>query len=259
MVYDKCQAAKVEKLDLQLGIHAGVDLAFGGGDSITIYVFDENIYKGYEEFYSDDADHLFDELPKRFERNNLKKSSVINIDDGNLGKLVISKLRNLGWNVNNICNQSAAINKVKFLNRGAELYFNVADMMKSGLLGGLPSRATHPKLYNQITNRYYDESGHQGRKALEPKKKHRGRTGESPDHADGFVLAWAGYTVDDLQKAKGTGTTVGGTRGIPSVNGIAQIPQYTYRVDNLFSKGREATKSFNPHNILRSLYGGKSR
>jgi len=130
-------------------------------------------------------------------------------------------------------------------------------MLKACVLGGLPSQTTHPKLYKQITNRYYDDSGHQGRKALEPKKKHRGRTGESPDHADGFVLVWAGYTVEDLQKGTKTGTVVAGG-ALPSVNGIAQLPQYTYRFDNLFSKRREESKSFNPHNILRSLYG-KSR
>ena len=255
--YEKCMKSDVKKIDMGVGRHAGVDLAFGGGDAITIYVFDDNLYLGYDEFYSDDADHLFSELPKRFEKWKLTHKSIINIDDGNLGKLVISKLSNAGWSVNNICNQSAAYNKVKYLNRGAELYFNVADMIKSCLLAGLPTRDTNPKLFNQITNRYYDESGHQGRKALESKAKHRGRTGESPDHADGFVLAWAGWNVEDLQK--GTKGAVVRGASVPSINQVAQLPQYTYRFDNMFSRQRRENRgsSFNPHNLLRGLYGGK--
>jgi len=255
--YDKCCTQTPLRLDLGLGIHAGTDLAFGGGDAITIYAFDENYFKGYDEFYCDDADKLFEELAERWTKLGLTKKSYINVDDGNMGKLVISKMRNLGWNLTNICNQSPAVNKAKFTNRGAEMYFNVGDIIKAGLIGNLPTKDANAKLYRQLTNRYYDESGSQGRKGLESKAKHRGRTGESPDHSDAFVLAWAGYGLEDLASKKNSGTV--STQSV-NVNLIAQIPQGTFKFDDLFKRNHKDndSKAFNPYRILRGIYGHRN-
>jgi hypothetical protein len=255
--YDKCCLQTPLRLDLGLGIHAGTDLAFGGGDAITIYAFDENYFKGYDEFYCDDADKLFEELAERWTKLGLTKKSYINVDDGNMGKLVISKMRNLGWNLTNICNQSPAVNKAKFTNRGAEMYFNVGDIIKAGLIGNLPTKESNAKLYRQLTNRYYDESGSQGRKGLESKAKHRGRTGESPDHSDAFVLAWAGYSLEDLASKKNSGAV--STQSV-NVNLIAQIPQGTFKFDDLFKRNhkKDDSKAFNPYRILRGIYGQRN-
>jgi len=132
------------------------------------------------------------------------------------------------------------------------MYFNVGDMIKAGLIGNLPPKNQNEKLYRQLTNRYYNESGSQGRKGLETKALHRGRTGESPDHSDAFALAWAGYSLEDLASKKDSSKP--STQSV-NVNVIAQIPAGSFKFDDLFKRNHKPndSKSFNPYRILRGV------
>jgi hypothetical protein len=108
----------------------------------------------------------------------------------------VDGLRHKGIKISGIYNQESAINTAQFINMGAELYFNLRDLIINKLIS-IP--AADSALHDQLTNRYFYVKGN-GRYALESKKLYKKRNeGRSPDEADAFVLAFAGTNVAMMQ------------------------------------------------------------
>lgn len=125
---------------------------------------------------------------------------IFNADDGGISQAITDNLVKLGWRVSRRRNQSPANNKSKFLNLGAESWWNLRMLViRKEIRLDLYNKDktinhTHAKLLSQLTSRRLDgaESA-QGKLKLEPKPEHKQRMRESPDRADALVLCFYGY------------------------------------------------------------------
>lgn len=168
----------------------GIDLAAGGDESVIV-IFKGNKQIGLEGFVEKDttitAQKVNDLLLNKYNIRPDKDNYVINVDDGGVGRGIADQIRNHGWQLRRILNNSAPFNKKIFLNRGAELYFNASSLVTNKEI--IPMQ--DDRLISQLTKRKLGHS-ETGRFRLEDKKKLKSREGWSPDRADAFVLALAG-------------------------------------------------------------------
>lgn len=116
---------------------------------------------------------------------------TFNADDGGVSRGICDKLKRRGWDVHRRLNQSPSHNPALYLNLGAEMYFHVAKLLSLKLI----CPPNDPILINQLTTRRYSEKGHQGKKALQPKKE----LSKSPDRSDGYVLCYFSYRPPELK------------------------------------------------------------
>jgi len=93
-------------------------------------------------------------------------------------------------------NQSPPINKHRYSNRGAELWYNGSRILTEGYF---IIDDTDTKLIQQLGNRYYKQGDTGGKIALESKASAISHGRPSPDRADSLMLALCGKTVDDFK------------------------------------------------------------
>lgn len=117
-----------------------------------------------------------------------KDSEYLFFDDGNVGHSIIDMLRREGWNITRVLNQGSPVMKDQYMNRGAELWFNLATFIH-------PNEELifldDPVLMDQLSNRYFKQ-GEKGKIKLESKKEAKANGHPSPDRADATVLAFTG-------------------------------------------------------------------
>lgn len=167
----------------------GIDLA-AGGDETVVCIFKGNRQIALETFREKDTTktaQIVDAILQKYSLAPDKDNYKINSDDGGVGKGINDQIRNLGWSLNRVLNNSTPYNKKIFLNRGAELYFNASSLITNKEIIPMDDE----KQQQQLLGRKLDNS-EQGRFRLEDKKKLKAREGWSPDRADAFVLALAG-------------------------------------------------------------------
>ena len=116
-------------------------------------------------------------------------SYVFNLDDGGLSRTFTDQLTLLGWRLSRRLNQSAAYNKQKYLNLGAEIWHHTGLLFERHQI---PAPKDH-KLIEQLTTRPYDETGNQGKISLRSKTDMKAEGLASPDRADGFCLCYFSY------------------------------------------------------------------
>jgi len=169
--------------DYGLERKAGLDISLGG-DETVLSVWHGNKRIAQDVWRLTDSKHLVRTLIKAFIKHGLK-SENINADGGGLGKVVVQMIRAEGWEINSINNESAALYKKEFLNRGMEMYWKVMRLIEEQILI-LPLDDTI--CMTQLTTRKYEIVN--GKQRLESKSK----LTKSPDRSDAMVLAFA--TVD---------------------------------------------------------------
>lgn len=132
---------------------------------------------------------------------------IFNADDGGISQAITDNLVKLGWKVSRRRNQSPANNKSKFLNLGAESWWNLRMLIirKEIRLNLYNKDKTinpkYAKLLSQLTSRRLDgKESAQGKLKLEPKPEHKQRMRESPDRADALVLCFYGYRSRFFEK-----------------------------------------------------------
>ena len=117
---------------------------------------------------------------------NQRKPDGIIIDGGAMGAGVIDRLRQMGFtNVFEINFQNAAIDKDRYANIRAEIYFKTAEWMRQG--GAIPD---DPDLKTELTVTEYKFTP-SGKIILQPKEEIKELTGRSPDRADSLALTFA--------------------------------------------------------------------
>lgn len=125
----------------------------------------------------------------QFRRLGLSPSSITNVatgDEGGLGKVMLDRLREIGWELQRQNNGSQARDKESYRNRGAELWFEAARKFENGRVILEADDVT----VAQLTERQgYTPSD--GRREVESKEDMRGRGLDSPDRADAIVGALA--------------------------------------------------------------------
>lgn len=129
-----------------------------------------------------------------------KDYEFIFADDGGVGHAIIDMLVKRGWNIKRIHNQSPAINKRQFGNRGAEAYDRVKRLFEESLFD--PTGMSE-KCIAQLTNRKIKEKLEGAKVFLQSKKDAKAHGFESPDRADAFILSLTGLSIEDfLESAK---------------------------------------------------------
>lgn len=172
---------------------AGVDLALGG-DETVVSIWEGNHRIAQEAFRESYEPNLHVRLIDIFKRYSLEPS-LIAADAGGLGKPIIQRLHEAGWEVNAFNFGGAAKDKRYFLNRGAELWQKLKRLVEEKLLV-LPRE--DEKFINQLTDRRFTFTN--GKIKLESKADVRARGGESPDRVDAAVMAWSVIDFEDFNK-----------------------------------------------------------
>jgi hypothetical protein len=111
---------------------------------------------------------------------------------GGWGAGVVDALRVMGQNPIEVNFASKAMDPTRFANRRAEMYWRMAEWVKSG--GCL---VPNPDLARELSNIKYSING-KGLILLEPKELIKERIGESPDIADALALTFA---LPDAEKS----------------------------------------------------------
>ena len=168
----------------------GGDLA-AGGDECSFYLRKGPKIVDELHFRQSDTTITAEIVDAKFGYIKDEPDLVNRMDDGGVGHAIIDNLVKMGWQIQRVHNQSAANNKREFINRGAEMYFHLARLLKLKLIA---PHATDPILTRQVTSRLADNING-GKFRLEKKEDHRRRTKDSPDRADAYVLCYSSYPI----------------------------------------------------------------
>lgn len=161
----------------------GIDIARFGDDRTTMWcrqgllVHKPKVYKGLDTM--EVADQILVAMMEW-------KPDAVFIDGGNMGAGVIDRLKQLGCtNIFEVPFGSAAMNRERYGNIRAEMYFKAKEWMEHG--GAIPDDAELKAELSKVEYKFDKRS----RILLEPKDEVKKKTGKSPDLADGFVLTFA--------------------------------------------------------------------
>ncbi len=185
-------------------IRVGIDLAAGGDENVLCFVKGNKVIKEVW-FRETDTTATADRLER--ELNEMKipmKSLYIFADDGGVGHSIIDMLVRKGWDINRILNQSIAINKKQFGNKGAENWYRCKRFFEEGLLD---IRSLSKQTLEQIGSRRYKQGLTGARILLEKKKEAKANGRPSPDRADALMLSLTGLVIDDFLKAMSEDST----------------------------------------------------
>lgn len=200
MLQKSCDKGCIETKSSR-GVSAGIDLSFSlGGDESVGYCIRNNLIVDSFSTRISDTVQLKDYVASKIREWKLLYGLLPEntfIDDGNAGKSVIDMLRNMDkLEVSRVINQSSAVSKLHYANKGAELYWNVRRLVEESLI--YIDAAKYAKLYHQLTSRRYKQHAINGKLVLESKTDSRAKGLGSPDHADAYVLAFTGLTINDF-------------------------------------------------------------
>ena len=163
-----------------------------GGDECVIYVIRETHVVGDKSgiidqmiLHYDDTMKIVGELmmlSAKWDCNNYA------IDVIGVGKGVCDRLVELGKNVQPIQSAESPINKERFENRRAEMWWHIRERF-------IDREIKFPEddlLQEQLSSPRFDIVNSNGKIKLEPKLKTKERLGSSPDRADAFVYGYWG-------------------------------------------------------------------
>lgn len=177
---------------------AGLDLAFSTtGDPTRWSLWHGNMELEHDLIRSDNADKLhswiINKLNDARRRFRLEFSNVY-VDGGGVGKPIISRIIEAGYDVTTRRNESSPHDKAYYLNLGAEMYFRVKRLIQQRVLIIPPDQLARQQLSERKALLVVGTQKYK----LEPKQDAKKRLGYSPDRADAIVLALSGYPLDIL-------------------------------------------------------------
>jgi hypothetical protein len=173
----------------------GIDLAAGGDESVIVICQGCRLLK---EYFCREQDTTLtaDWIDQKLRDNKIDmKHEYIFADDGGVGRAIIDNLKLRGWNIKRVLNQSAAILKRQYGNRGAELWYNVKRIIEEQLFD---ITSCSRILLDQLTTRKNKTALQGARVFLEAKKEAKANGRPSPDRADAFVLSFCGLTIESF-------------------------------------------------------------
>jgi len=159
----------------------GVDVARFGDDSTVItarrglHCIRQHTFRGLDSMAV--AERVIDAM-RQYEPD------AVFIDVGNMGAGVVDRLHQLGYAVTEVNFAGGSLDD-RYLNKRAEMYFNLRDWMKAG--GAIPNE---PVLKSELSIVEYKFTP-AGKIQLEPKDKVKEKIGKSPDTADSLALTFA--------------------------------------------------------------------
>jgi hypothetical protein len=186
-------------------LRIGGDIA-AGGDENAIVASRGNTIVHEDAMREKDTVLTADWFERKFMELGVSKThEFIFMDDGGIGHAVIDMLRNRGWEIRRIRNETRALKPNHYGNRGAELWYTVKRLAEERILG---IDKCSSLLRQQLTERRYKKSNTGGRIFLESKKEAKADGLHSPDRADALVLSFTGLSVDDFLKPTKTADEV---------------------------------------------------
>ena len=183
----------------------------GGGDPSSLWVFDNNICIGKRSWNFKDTEMTVDLLVGDSTKTGLFTEygllpENITGDDNGIGQAIIDGLRRKGWEIRQFRAQHSAINKVRFLNRGAEIWFRVKRLIEEGILNFngfikyIPNNPELDPIFRQLTSRHYTESNGKQKLLSKPEEKAQGFI--SPNDADAIMIAFADVDIYEFIENK---------------------------------------------------------
>jgi hypothetical protein len=180
-------------------VRAGLDLS-AGGDETVLSVWHGNIMLDQRTYTSKikDTNRVVQEIIGWINEFKLVGLVADNIwaDDGGVGAGIIGHLKDKGYDVKRVLNNHRAYDSTRYLNRGAELWFNFKRFVEEGQV----KLINDPILKSQLANRFFNRKDNEKIK-LERKEEAKKKGHPSPDRADACILAWTPYlfgTVEEL-------------------------------------------------------------
>lgn len=178
-------------------LRIGMDLSAGGDETVLVAIKGNKLVKEIA-FREKDTTIVADklDLELRLLLGDNKSHEFIFGDDGGIGKSILDMLRRKGWAVRRVVNQSRPVRPEEYLNRGAELWYNVKRLVESKVI---ILDNTSDKLREQLYTRKQEKVN--GKLKLQGKDKAKAEGLQSPDRADAFVLAFTGLTLSSFLRA----------------------------------------------------------
>jgi hypothetical protein len=168
---------------------AGLDIALGGDETI-LSIWHGNKRIAQEVWRIKEEPFLHAILIESFIKHGLLAENI-NGDGGGIGKPIIQRIRDAGWDINSVRNESAASNKKEYLNRGIENMMKLKRLVEEKILI-LPREDA--MFMNQLVTRRYAYSN--GKLKAESKADAKARGVASPDRFDAAVLAFVHLPID---------------------------------------------------------------
>jgi hypothetical protein len=176
----------------------GIDLS-AGGDELCFAISVGNKQTVEETWKERDTTISADRIDSLLKKHTIPKDhEYIFADDGGVGHAIIDMLVRKGWNIKRIHNQSPAINKRHYGNRGAEAYDRIKRLFEESLFNPTGMSDT---CINQLCNRKVKDKLEGAKMFLQSKKDAKAHGFNSPDRADAFVLSLTGLTIEDFIEA----------------------------------------------------------
>lgn len=181
---------------------AGLDLS-DGGDETVLVVRNGNKMLACIPFRFDNSQQSVAFLEEKFKEWDLNHpESFIFGDYGGLGGPILQQLKQRGWsNIRFVDNRNKPARPKTYLNRGTELWFHFAELLKKHEIILLRD----DKLIKQLSGRYYKIDINNIHRLLS-KLEQRSKGYRSPDRADATVLAFWDYkstiVADSLEEEK---------------------------------------------------------
>lgn len=189
---EKSCSKKLTERDIVKGtpVVLGVDVARYGDDRTTIWMRKGPLVERPRVFKGLDTMAVVDQIIDAMRYWNPK---AVFVDGGNMGAGVIDRLHQLGYtNVIEVPFGSSAVDRTRYENIRAEMYFKAKEWMEAG--GALPDDTA---LRQELSSVEY-KINKRSRIQLQAKDEIKKVTGCSPDLADGFVLTFAKPVAPDL-------------------------------------------------------------
>lgn len=176
----------------------GMDVADTGEDESVIYRNRGGMIRLVECWKGTDTDKGQRKARAILDRNN--GSLPMQIDFPGVGGSVFHPLNNAGYQVSAFNGGTPAADPTRFVNKNAEAWWAMRELMKAGLVDLDPEDT---KLAAQLQARKWQLDSSQRRIEVESKAKMAKRGIKSPDRADGAIL-----TVYDSVGAVGDGAAI---------------------------------------------------
>lgn len=173
----------------------GIDLS-KGRDEIVFCITQGNKQIVEETWREFDTTITADKIHQLLIKHGIPKDyEYIFADDGGIGGAIIDMLVRKEWNIKRIHNQSPAIQKARFGNRGAQAWDIVKRLFEEGVWNPV---GMSKQCIEQLTCRKTKERLDGAKVFLQSKAEAKSHGYKSPDRADAFILSLTGLTLDDF-------------------------------------------------------------
>ena len=160
---------------------AGIDLSLGGDETVAYFFINGKLHLRTTKLRNEAT--LHNQIISWIKEFNVTPSEV-RIDDGGLGRPIVQRVQNAGYDVVPIRNEARSTNPNFFKNRGVENWNRIKRALEDRLF---------PVIHDDLTRQQLCTRGFSVKgivTLLEPKAEMRSRGLTSPDRADALVLCF---------------------------------------------------------------------